>query len=38
MAWTSNGVDRFGSLMELGVATRAFRARHPAMVNGAPGP
>ena len=38
MAWTSNGVDRFGSLVELGAATRAFRARHPAMVNGAPGP
>ncbi len=32
MAWTSNGVDRFGDLTRLGPATRAFRDRHPNLV------
>ena len=38
MAWTSNGVDRFGSLAQLGPATRAMRAQHAALVEGSPGP
>jgi hypothetical protein len=32
MGWTSNGVDETGSLVKLGPATRAFRARHNALV------
>ncbi len=36
MAWTSNGVDEFGSLTELGPATRAMRERHPALVEVGP--
>ena len=29
MAWTSNGVDKNGSLAQLGAATRAIREKHP---------
>ena len=36
MAWTSNGVDKNGSLVELGPATRAIRTRHAAVVDGGP--
>ncbi len=32
MGWTSNGVDKFGDLTQLGPATRAFRDRHPELV------
>ncbi len=32
MAWTSNGVDRSGSLDDVGPATRAFRAAHEQLV------
>ena len=32
MGWTSNGVDTNGDLTVLGVATRAFRDRHPGLV------
>ena len=38
MAWTSNGVDKFGSLKQLGPATRAMRALHAALIEGGPGP
>ncbi len=36
MAWTSNGVDGNGSLKELGPATRAMRARYPALIDVGP--
>ncbi len=37
MAWTSNGVDENGSLADLGPATRAFRTRHPEVLDGGGG-
>jgi hypothetical protein len=36
MAWTSNGVDANGSLEQLGPATRAFRDRHPTLIDVGP--
>jgi len=32
MAWSSNGVDKFGDLTAFAPATRAFRDRHPELV------
>jgi hypothetical protein len=33
MGWTSNGVDANGGLEQLGPATRAFRDRHPTLID-----
>ena len=33
MAWTFNGVDRFGDRAQIEPATRAFRDRHPSLVS-----